>query len=67
MDMDMRLRQLFDRQWALPDSRLAGMIDKTEKRYWARALSDDDVGLVAAAREVLADLPSETLTKHDDA
>ena len=65
MDMDMRLRQLFDKQWAAPDSRLAGMIDRTEKRYWASALSDEDVGLVAAAGEARADLPSETLTKHD--
>ena len=65
MDMDMRLRQLFDRQWAVQDPRLAGMIDKTGKRYWASALSDEDVGLVAAAGEVRADLPSETLTKHD--
>ena len=67
MDMDMRLRQLFDRQWAVPDPRLAGMIDKTEKRYWASALSDEDVDMVAAAGEMRPDLPSETLTKHDDA
>ncbi len=67
MDMEMRLRQLFDRQWAAPDPHLAGMIDRTEKRYWASALSDEDAGLVAAAGEVRPDLPSETLTKHDGA
>ena len=65
MDMDMRLRQLFDRQWAVPDPRLAGMIDRTEDRYWASALSDEDVGLVAAAGEVRPDLPNDMLAKHD--
>ena len=64
MDMEMRLRQLFDKQWAAPDTRLAGMIDRTEKRYWASALSDEDVGLVAAAGEVRPDLPNDLL-KHD--
>lgn len=67
MDMEMRLRQLFDRQWAAPDKRLAGMIDKTERRYWAEALPDDEVTLVTAAGEVRPDLPNDLFTKHDGA
>lgn len=52
-DMDMRLRDLFDRQKRVHDPHLARLVGETESR-WGRVLSDADLEAVAAAGEVNA-------------
>lgn len=49
--MEKKLKGLFDYQRFAPSSKLAKLISETEARY-GTALSDDDLGFVAAAGEV---------------
>ena len=61
--MEKMLKNVFDYQRFSPNSKLAALIEATERRYSA-ALDDDDMGLVSAAG--VPELPKdEEGDKHD--